>query len=245
MAQPTNRSEFKEYCLRKLGKPVIDINVDDAQVEDRIDEAISFWRDYHYDGSELVYHKHQLTATDLTNGYIPIPQHIVGVVRIFDLGGPLSGVGGGMFSAQYQYVLNNITTLNSGGLSDYVIMRTNMALIDEVFTGKPIVRFNRHANRLFLDLSGSKLVEGGWIIVESYSTVETPDIWSDRWLQNYTACLIKENWGSNITKFVGFQMQDGRVFNGEQIYQDAVAERKRLEDEVIQGFSPIIRNFYG
>lgn len=243
MAKPTTRAEFKEYCLRKLGKPVIDINVDDDQVEDRIDEALAFWRDYHYDGTEMTYYKYQLTAEDLANGYIPIPQEIIGVVRLFDLGTMINGAG--MFSAQYQYVLNNITTLNSGGISDYFIMRTNLSLIEEVFVGKPVIRFNRHANRLFLDVGGSKLSVGGWIIVEAYSIVDTPDVWSDRWLQNYAACLIKENWGSNLTKYVNFQMMDGRVFNGEQILQDAVNERKKLEDEVIKGFSPIIRNFYG
>ena len=209
MAKPTTRAEFKEYCLRKLGKPVIDINVDDDQVEDRIDEALAFWRDYHYDGTEMTYYKYQLTAEDLANGYIPIPQEIIGVVRLFDLGTMINGAG--MFSAQYQYVLNNITTLNSGGISDYFIMRTNLSLIEEVFVGKPVIRFNRHANRLFLDVGGSKLSVGGWIIVEAYSIVDTPDVWSDRWLQNYAPCLMKENWGSNLTKYVNFQMMDGRI----------------------------------
>ena len=51
MAVPTSRSEFKEFCLRKLGKPVIEINVDDDQVEDRIDESLKYYWDYHFDGS--------------------------------------------------------------------------------------------------------------------------------------------------------------------------------------------------
>lgn len=245
MAQPVNRQEFKEYCLRKLGKPVIEINVDDDQVEDRIDEAISFWRDYHYDGSELVYYKHQLTADDLANGYIPIPPEIIGVVRIFDIGGMYAGISGGIFSAQYQYILNNISTLNSGGISDYFNMRTNLNLIEEVFTGKPIVRFNRHSNKLFLDVSSSKLEVGNYLIVESYGTIETPDVWSDRWLQNYATCLIKENWGSNVTKYQNMQLVGGMSFNGEKILDDAREERRKLENEVIIGFSPLIRNFYG
>lgn len=241
MAKPTTRAEFKEYCLRKLGKPVIDINVDEDQVEDRIDEAISFWRDYHYDGTELVYYKHQLTADDITNGFVIIPDDIIGVVRLINMGSAL--LGSGMFNVQYQYMLNNITTLNSGGLSDYVIMRTNLSLIEEVFSGKPIMRFNRHTNRLFFDTG--KVVEGNWVVIEAYSIIDADAVWNDRWLQNYATCLIKENWGANITKFVGFQMQDGRIFNGEQILQDAVNERRKLEDEVINGFSPLIRNFYG
>jgi hypothetical protein len=64
MATPTTRAEFKEYCLRKLGKPVIEINVDDDQVEDRIDEAIKYYWDYHFDGSERLYYKYMIQDSD-------------------------------------------------------------------------------------------------------------------------------------------------------------------------------------
>lgn len=243
MALPTTREEFKDYCLRKLGSPVIDINVADEQVEDRIDEAISFWRDYHYDGSELNYLKHILTQEDIDNKYITTPDNILGVVRLFNFGGTI--MGGGMFNAQYQYMLNNISSMNSGGLSDYFIMRTNLSLIEEVLVGKPTMRFSRHANRLHIDVAQNKLREGAYILAEVYTTIDSSDVWSDRWLQNYATCLIKENWGSNLTKFQNMQLIGGMVFNGEKILDDAVEERKRLESEVIKGFSPLIRNFYG
>ena len=54
MAKPTTRAEFKTYCLRRLGFPVIEINVDDDQVDDRIDDALAFFNDYHYDGTEKI-----------------------------------------------------------------------------------------------------------------------------------------------------------------------------------------------
>src|SRR5210317_833572 len=66
MAIPTTREQFTEYCLRQLGEPVIEINIDDSQVEDRIDEAIEYWRQYHYDGIERVYLKQQITASRIT-----------------------------------------------------------------------------------------------------------------------------------------------------------------------------------
>ena len=64
MAQPQSREEFQDYVLRKIGAPVIQINVSEEQIEDRVDEAVSFWRDYHYNGSQMVYLKHQITAED-------------------------------------------------------------------------------------------------------------------------------------------------------------------------------------
>ena len=66
MAIPNSRGTLKEYCLRNLGKPVIDINVDDDQVEDRIDEALQYFSQYHYDGIERMYLKYKVTADDVT-----------------------------------------------------------------------------------------------------------------------------------------------------------------------------------
>ena len=67
MAQPSTREELKQYCLRKLGAPVIEINVDDSQLEDRIDEAISLFTEYHFDGVERRYYKHQVTQEEIDN----------------------------------------------------------------------------------------------------------------------------------------------------------------------------------
>lgn len=89
MALPTTRAEFKQNCLRKLGAPVVEINVDDDQVDDRIDEALQYWYDYHFDGSSKTFYKYQITAQDVQNQYIDLPENIIGVVRLFDLGSAL------------------------------------------------------------------------------------------------------------------------------------------------------------
>ena len=107
MAQPTTRKEFKEWCLRKLGKPVIEINVDQGQVDDRIDEALSYYWDYHFDGTERTFLKHQITEADKTNGYIDVPENIIGAINVFSIGSNITA-GGGMFNVQYQFVLNNL-----------------------------------------------------------------------------------------------------------------------------------------
>jgi hypothetical protein len=66
MATPSTRETLKQYCLRNLGKPVIDINVDDDQVEDRLDEALQYFAQYHTDGVERMYLKYKVTADDVT-----------------------------------------------------------------------------------------------------------------------------------------------------------------------------------
>ena len=68
----TSRTLLKEYCLRRLGHPVIEINVDEEQCDDRVDDALQYFAEYHFDGVEKVFLKHVLTAYDITNEYIPM-----------------------------------------------------------------------------------------------------------------------------------------------------------------------------
>lgn len=238
MAKPTTRAEFKENCLRRLGKPVIEINVDDDQVEDRIDEALTYYYDYHFDGSEKVYFKYQLTQTDFTNRYITLPENIIGAINIFDMG---LGLGvGDLFNINYQIALNELYTFTGTPMLPYYMVRTNLASIQEILVGRPQFRYNRHMNRFYLDISWDKLVVGGYIVIEAYQVVDPElytDVWADRWLLQYTACLIKQQWGTNLKKFQGMKMPGGLTFNGQQIYDEASMERAALEKEMIYTYS--------
>jgi len=247
MSQPTSREEFKQYCLRKLGAPVINIDVTPEQVDDRLDEAISFFRDYHYDGSQLIYLKHVITQEDLDQGYINVPSRLIGVSRIFDLGSSISS-GSGMFNVSYQFALNNMQDVNRYDVVNYYMTMQHLEFLKEMFVGKPMIRYNRHIDKLHIDVTSSNLFVGMTIVMEAYDIIdgdEYSDFWKDRWLQNYTTTLIKENWGSNITKFENSQLVGGVVFNGMQILNDAREERLRMEEQAINSLQPLVFNFIG
>ena len=238
MATPTTRAEFKENCLRRLGKPVIEINVDDDQVEDRIDEALRFYWDYHFDGSEKTYYKYQVTEQDKTNGYITIPENIIGVINIFDIG---SAIGtNNLFNIRYQIALNDLYTLTSVSMVPYYMAMTHIQFLEQMLVGRQPIRYNRHTNKLYIDMDWDRLLVGNYVIVEAYEVVDPTtytDAWSDRWLLRYTACLIKQQWGTNLKKFDGMKMPGGLTFNGQQIYNEATQERVDLEKEMIFTYS--------
>ena len=123
MALPTTRTGFKEHCLRKLGYPVIEINVEDMQVEDRIGEALSYYWDYHFDGVSKEYYKWVVTADNITNKYVTVPENIIGAVRVFDIGDALST--NNLFNIRYQIALNDLYDLTSFNQS-LVTYYTNM-----------------------------------------------------------------------------------------------------------------------
>lgn len=68
MAKPTTRQELIDYCLRRLGAPVLEINVDDDQVDDLVDDTIQFFNERHFDGVERMYLKHKITTADIERG---------------------------------------------------------------------------------------------------------------------------------------------------------------------------------
>ena len=243
MAQPTTRKEFKEWCLRKLGKPVIEINVDQDQAEDRIDEALSYYWDYHFDGTEKTFLKHQITQTDIDNGYITVPENIIGAVNIFDLGSNITA-STGMFNVQYQFVLNNLHDFINYNMVNFYMSMQHLQFMEEILVGKQPIRYNRHINRLYIDTDWKRLTVGNYIVAECYSIVDPDtyaDVWKDRWLQNYATAKIKFQWGSNLTKFVGMSLPGNVQFNGEQILADAREEIQRLEEDMISSYSlPVV-----
>jgi hypothetical protein len=247
MAVPTSRAEFKEYCLRKIGKPVIEINVDDDQVEDRIDESLRYYWDYHFDGSEKVYYKHQITDVDKTNRYLTLPENIMGAVRVFPIGDP-SIRSDDMFNVRYQIALNDLYTLTAYSMLPYYMAMQHLALISEFLVGQQPIRYSRHRNRLYIDTKWDNYNVGDYILIEAYEVLD-PDVfsevWSDRWLQNYATEKIKYQWGSNITKFSGMQLPGGIQFNGERILTDAENAIAKMEEEMISKYSLPVADMIG
>lgn len=239
MAVPASRQQFKDYCLRKLGFPVIEINVDDDQVEDRIDEALNYFWDYHFDGNEKIYYKHQVTAADKQNKYIILPENIIGAVSIFSIGDP-SVRADDLFNIRYQIALNDLYTLTSVSLVPYYMTMQHLAVIQEMLVGKQPIRYNRLRNQLYVDMDWNTLNEGEFLLVEAYQIVdpeEFTDAWGERWLQNYATALIKKQWGTNLKKFTGMQLPGGVQFNGQQIYDEADAEIKEMERDMVTNLS--------
>tara|TARA_Y100000593_G_C4286068_1_gene325536 strand:- start:97 stop:840 length:744 start_codon:yes stop_codon:yes gene_type:complete len=247
MAVPTTRSAFKSYCLRRLGEPVIDINVDDEQVEDRIDDALKYYQDYHFDGTERVLVKHVVTSSDKTNGYITLSDSVIGVNRILDIG--QAAQSSNLFNIRYQLHLNDLFDLSAASFVPYVAAMRHVENLEEIFVGKKPIRYNRHVNKLHIDMDWTGDINTGeYIIVDAYQIVDPStytEVWSDRWLAKYATALIKKQWGSNITKFEGMQLPGGLTFNGLKIYDDAESEIQKLEEEMIINYSLPVQDMIG
>lgn len=245
--KPASREEFKDFCLRRLGAPLLEINVDDDQVEDCLEIALQYYHDYHYDGTQKVYLAHQVTQTDIDNKYLTIPENVIGVINIFDIGDSYST--NNLFNLRYQIALNDLFAFNYGPFAPYYMALQNVALAEELFVGKQSLRFNRHTNKLYIDMDWSSKMEiGEYIIVEGYQLLDPDtytDVYNDRWLKRYATAQIKKQWGENLKKFEGLQMPGAVTFNGQKIWDEAVEEITQLEAEMINSYSLPVSDMIG
>jgi hypothetical protein len=305
MATPSTRAQFKTYCLRKLGFPVIEINVDDDQVDDRIDDALLYFQDYHFDGTEKMYMKHQLTSADIDRRWIYAPDAVTFVTGVFPFNNSNASIN--MFDLRYQLRLHDLYDFTSVSYVSYQITMQHIRTLELLFSGTPQFRFNRKQNKVFLDIDWTRDVEPGeYVIIECYRSLNpdtitltgtvsytadsnsvlgfgttfdqeflendfitfngvdsfqvdkilsptsllvrgpmvntaanvtatisgNSDVWGDRFLKKYSTALIKMQWGNNLKKFAGVQLPGGVTLNGKEIYDEAVEEIAKLEEEM-------------
>ena len=244
MSKPATREQLKEYATRRLGAPVIEINVDDSQLEDRLDDALQFFAEYHFDGVERLYYKYQVTQadidankTDLNAGYISldgIDKNIISVIQLYQFSESTVN----MFDVRYQMALNDFYGIRTGmgNIANYDITKRHLSLIQQMLDPEKMIRFSRVKNRLYIDMNWDEdITAGDYVVFECYSVIDPEaygEIYNDILLKKYYTASVKRQWGSNLSKFEGIQLPGGVQFNGTQLFEQAQTELEKIEEEV-------------
>ena len=257
MATPNSKATFKEYIKRALGAPVLEINVDDDQMDDRIDEALQYFHQYHYDGSMKMYLKHKVTDTKITGmksnedftessagthaytdetfkqqqNYIVLPDFVMAVMNIFPFNDKHNL---NMFDLRYQLRLNDLYDLTATNVLYYEQVQQHIRLLDNILVGRQPVRYNQHMNRLYLDMDVDMINSNEFLIIECYRKLDPndfTDIYNDMWLKKYATAKVKYQWGVNLSKFQGIALPGVVTLDGQQLKQEAQEEIQRLEEE--------------
>ena len=255
MATPNTRQTLISYAKRALGHPVIEINVDDDQIDDRVDEALQYYQQYHYDGIRRTYLKYQYTQADKTriltdtsegvtknsvtttwkegNAYIVVPESVISVINIF----PFSNKGNlNLFDVRYQLRLNDLYDFSSTSIIHYDMVLRHLDFLDHILVGEKPVRFNQYNNKLFVDMDWKNDISvGEYLVIECFRKLDPEtmtDVYNDIYLKRYTTALIKRQWGANLSKFNGVAMLGGVTLNGQQIFSEALEDIRKLEEEI-------------
>jgi len=264
MAKPSSRTELKEYCLRKLGKPVIEINVDDDQVEDLIDDTIQLFNERVYDGVERVYLKYKLTQDDIDNGksrnttsqksdtnagatpasrtldfdegrgYLTVPDHIIGIQGVQPIANTYVN---NMFGFRYQFFLNDFYNFYAYDILNLEMTMQYISTLEFLIEGQKPIRYNKVQNRLYLDLDWGRVTANDYVVIDCYRALDPTTftkIYNERFVKEYLTSLIKKQWGQNLVEF-----------NGRQLYDDALAELEKIESKMLSTYETPPLDFVG
>ena len=264
MAKPNSKEGLKEYALRKLGKPVLEINVDDDQIDDLIDDAVQYFHERHGEGIDRVFLKHKLTeaertamvgiaqtttVTDTFGGissaeyteqanYLPLPDTIIGVNKVFKMDS--STISAGMFNIKYQIFLNDLYYYGAIDLLNYGMVKSYLETLDYMLNPDVQIRFNKKNSRLYMDLNVNELTNDHFLILDCFRVADPESdtaVYNDFWLKQYTTSLIKRQWGQNLIKFTGVKLPGGLELNGRQIYDDSVMEIEKHEKTLMEEYA--------
>lgn len=257
MATPNSRESLIQYCLRQLGAPVVEINVDWEQCEDRLDDALQYFIERHFDGVEKVFFKYQVTAQDIQNQYIstdnisypngidgPTGKDIVSVVRVLQFG-RFTNIN--MFDVRYQLALTDYFGINrnlsgtySMGLASYDATKRYIKLIEDLFQPEKAIVFSKVTNKLHLNMNWNEEVQAGdYLVIQAYAALNPEtytEIFNDRYLKKYLTALIKKQWGANLAKFEGVALPGGVTLRGAQIQSEAMAEITQIEYDILRSY---------
>ena len=177
-------------------------------------------------------------AGDLDNQYIPIPDSVIGIIKMFNFNAPGDGMENpnNMFNLVYQFRLNDMYNLLSADLIYYAQVKTTLQMYDQIFPGQRSIRFNRKTDRLYIDVNWDDTFQiGDYIIVECYRILDPntyTQVYNDSFLKTYATALIKKQWGDNMKKFGGIQLPGGVILNGKEVYDEAVEEIRMIQQDM-------------
>ena len=251
--RPATKTELRDYALRRLGFPTIDINVASTQLDDLIEEAIDYYQEYHYNGSYKTFIKIEVTDAIKTAAqataqigstawyegteYVSLPPGVLSVNHVYSQIGASSIVPGNIFNIKYQIFLNDIYAMTHGHILHYFMTSQYLETLDWVTNSQMNrrVRFNEHQGRLYLDMDWADLTAGDFLLVEVQMRQDPEtytSMYNDNWLKDYVEALFQQQWGRNLSKYDGIQMLGGVTLNGRQILEDASQFKKDLEEQL-------------
>ena len=238
MAEPYNRQTFKDYVFRRLGYPVLQINVSEEQAQDRIDDALDYFRDFHYFGTEKFYYVHTLTQEEIDNKEIQLPPNIASVVGVMDMA--IGGSTSNFMSDKYQFLRSEffgLATSVNYSLIPYYVAMTRIADLEFLLSMTPSVNYDEGSGTVSLvGFNESLFTVGNKIIFETLAYVtpgnNSPKIWNDRWLKRYATALMKRQWAENLKLYSNIPLVGGITLDAQSMFQEAQEELQLLEDQL-------------
>ncbi len=253
---PKNRDEFKQRVLSELGEPVIKVNLSDEQLDNAVDDAIDFYRDFHVDGNERYFLMVQMPSDEtefqelMKTNQITLPKNVFAVMNVHNsiggIGGGSSISSGNYLSDYYQLnqsmvfdIIGNINNGSGGSLPMTTFIMQRQYLNDISSLTRVYLRYDyRYShngeNKLTFHDDLSRFVNpSGYLVIECQGFLdEVKNLYGSRELRKLATAYTKKQWGMNLKKYSGVSLPSGLTLNGESIYNDGLHDIEQAEQYI-------------
>lgn len=240
----TNKQSLAENCLRRLGAPVINIEIDDSQIDDIIDDVIQLYQEIVFSGSEEVFLSYKITQADIDaasllvpeslnssfeikNNFIVLPESITSVIEVISR--KHNGNSNNILNPSIEFLVKEQILYNKLGQFDLVsipLINEYLGAIRHLTTPEIRCRFNYNSGKLYLDQRIEQMLDC-YIIIRCTKWVDPNEfarMWNSRFIKDLTTIKLKKQWGQNISKYSGVTLAGGIKFNADQIINTADKE---------------------
>lgn len=235
----TNYYDFVQYVLRALGAPVINIEVADEQIQDRITDALQLYIEEHYDSVQEFYWLYKITEEDVKNGYIQVTPEVLDITGIYTKTTSSNyDIDDRLDDPQYQF-FQHYWTMGAAntGLVYYEMTMQELSLIKLLLNAEVQFGWRSRERKIYLY---EQLKAGNTIMLRGNKMLdpETDDcIWDSYWLKRYAIALVGIQWGTNLDKFSNVPTAGGATINASEILQRYTAQKEALEQEFMNKYT--------
>lgn len=243
---PDTSNNVITYIRERLGEPVIQVNVTDAQILSRIGDALQFFRDYNEDGMIKDYVAHKITQEDIDNQWVPTANNVCEVIRVLAPTNIDKNIMTDItYNMRHSINFNEfMMSAYTGAFEEYSLMQMKIQEINDMFMGAKSIRFNRFTNQLHWQGKMQDQFEvGDYFVYEAYVVTDPEvygEIFTDRRFLNLATAYVQYTWGNILMKFVDVPLFGGIKLNGSFILQEAKEEIKKAEDDIRTSCMPAL-----
>lgn len=176
---------------------------------------------------------------DIDLGYVPVSEGVTEIVKVYPMSTSIYGAG--IFDIRYQLRLNDLFDLYSTEMVYYTNVMQHLALIDHLLVTNKQFRFNRHTDRLYVDMDWKTAIFPDEYILAEAFVITDPDaykkVWNDRMLKKLAVAYTKRMWAVNMKKYSGAVIIGGLTMNGQLMFEEAEQEIEKIEEQIRDTYS--------
>lgn len=236
-----SREDLKTYVLRRLGQPVIRVNVEEHQLQDAIDDSLTFFHTFSTEAQQTIYSKYVITPQDMQNRYILLDDSTISLSKVFPTDTPFVP---NWMSPEYQNFIRELKDLQTGSLESYYMTERHISLLNFLLVKQNFrFAFNEITKKLTLYTDWGYFTPGhSFIILESTQKIDPDDfpaLWDTYWMKELTYYNVLKRWASNLKKYANVPLPGGITLNAQEMLEDATTNLTTLQQQLKDASDPL------